>query len=133
MLNTENLVLYFIFTLVLVIALFNIIGAIIMMILDKKANLKTLVSVGTSVKNIKRIFVYLGFLLSVFGLIIGLLLGIALVVLQDRFSLFMINDFLAYPVTLRIKNIVIVTLTMLVLGYFAARIASSRINQNLLE
>lgn len=133
MLNTENLVLYFIFTLVLIIALFNIIGAIIMMILDKKSNLKTLVNVGVTIKNVKRIFVHLGFLLSIFGLIVGLLLGISLVLLQDRFSLFMINDFLAYPVALRIKNIVIVTLTMLVLGYFAARIASSRINEKLLE
>ena len=49
MLNTENLVLYFIFTLVLIIALFNVIGAIIMMILDKKDNLKTLSNLGHDV------------------------------------------------------------------------------------
>jgi lipoprotein-releasing system permease protein len=133
MLNTENLVLYFIFTLVLIIALFNIIGAIIMMILDKKNNLKTLLSLGSDIKDLKRIFVYQGFLLIVFGLIVGLLLGIILVYIQDHFSLFMINDFLAYPVAFRFKNILLVTITMLILGYLAAIIASSRINERLLE
>lgn len=133
MLNTENLVLYFIFTLVLIIALFNIIGAIIMMILDKKNNLKTLLNIGTDVKELKKIFVYQGFLLSIFGLVVGLLLGVILVFIQDRFNLFMINDFLAYPVAFRIENVLLVTITMLVLGYFAARIASSRINERMLE
>lgn len=133
MLNTENLVLYFIFTLVLIIALFNIIGAIIMMILDKKNNLKTLLNIGTDVKELKKIFIYQGFLLSIFGLVVGLLLGVVLVFIQDRFNLFMINDFLAYPVAFRIENVLLVTITMLVLGYFAARIASSRINVRMLE
>lgn len=132
MLNTENLVLYFIFTLVLIIALFNIIGAIIMMILDKKSNLKTLLSIGTNIKSIRRIFIYQGFLLSVFGLVVGLLLGVGLVFLQDKFSLFMINDFLAYPVSFKLQNVLVVVITMLVLGYIAARIASSRINEKML-
>ncbi len=133
MLNLENLVLYFIFTLVLIIALFNIIGAIIMMILDKKGNLKTLYNLGTGLKKIKKIFIYQGFLLSVFGLVVGLILGTILVFLQDRFSLFMINDFLAYPVRFSFKNVLLVVVTMLILGYLAARIASSRINEKMLE
>lgn len=133
MLNTENLVLYFIFTLVLIIALFNIIGAIIMMILDKKANLKTLLNLGTSVKELKKIFIFQGFLLTMFGLVVGLALGILLVLLQDRFHLFMINEMLAYPVVFTLKNVVLVVVTMMVLGYLAARIASSRINERMLE
>src|SRR5690606_6895364 len=56
MLNTENLVVYLIFTLVLIIALFNVIGSIIMMILDKKATLNTLFNLGATVKDIRRIF-----------------------------------------------------------------------------
>ncbi len=132
MLNTENLVLYFIFTLVLIIALFNIIGAIIMMILDKKSNLKTLINIGTNIKSLRRIFIYQGFLLSVFGLVVGLVLGVILVLLQDRFNLFMINDFLAYPVAFKFQNVLIVIVTMLVLGYLAAIIASSRVNEKML-
>lgn len=133
MLNTENLVLYFIFTLVLIIALFNIIGAIIMMILDKKSNLKTLLNLGTDIKDLKKVFIYQGFLLSFFGLLVGLSLGILLVFLQDRFQLFMINDFLAYPVAFTLENILLVIITMIILGYLAARIASSRISEKMLE
>ncbi len=133
MLNTENLVLYFIFTLVLIIALFNIIGAIIMMILDKKSNLKTLLNLGTGIKELKKIFVYQGFLLTLFGLVVGLALGIILVFLQDRFQLFKINEVLAYPVAFTLKNVLLVVVTMVVLGYLAARIASSRINETMLE
>jgi len=133
MLNTENLVLYFIFTLVLIIALFNIIGAIIMMILDKRSNLKTLLNLGMSIKELKKVFVYQGFLLSIFGLIVGLALGLLLVFLQDQFHLFMINDFLAYPVAFTYKNVLLVIITMVILGYLAARIASSRIGRKMLE
>jgi lipoprotein-releasing system permease protein len=132
MLNTENLVLYFIFTLVLIIALFNIIGAIIMMILDKRSNLKTLLNMGAGVKDLKRIFIMQGFLLSLFGLVVGLSLGMLLVYLQDTYQLFMIYYQLAYPVVFKLQNVFLVVITMLVLGYLAARIASSRINEEML-
>ena len=59
--NTENFVSYLIFTLIVIIALFNVIGAIIMMIIDKKANLKTLFNLGATIKEIKRIFIIQGF------------------------------------------------------------------------
>ena len=104
-----------------------------MMILDKKSNLKTLLNLGTSVKDLKKIFVYQGFFLSLFGLVIGLIIGILLVFLQGRFELFMINEVLAYPVAFTMKNVLLVILTMVVLGYLAARIASSRINESMLE
>ncbi len=133
MLNTENLVLYFIFTLVLIIALFNIIGAIIMMILDKKDNLKTLLDLGVEIEDLKRIFVYQGFLLILIGLVLGLVLGSFLVFIQDRYHLFMINELLAYPVIYNFQNLLIVIGTMLVLGFFSAKIASSRLSVKLLS
>jgi lipoprotein-releasing system permease protein len=55
MLNTENIAVYLIFTLVIVVALFNLIGCI-MMILDKKGNLKTLFNLGTEIKDLRKIF-----------------------------------------------------------------------------
>ena len=133
MLNTENLVLYLIFTLVLIIALFNVIGAIIMMILDKRENLKTLYSIGTTIKEIKEIFIFQGFLLSVIGLGIGLSVGIILVLLQKKYQLFMITQHLPYPVELTFLNILIVIITILVLGFLASKIASSRISKKLVE
>ena len=133
MLNTENLVSYLVFTLILIIALFNVIGAIVMMILDKKENLKTLFSLGSTIKEIKRIFILQGFLLSFFGLLIGLLLSIVFVVLQKEFGFIMITPDLAYPVEFRIINVIIVFFTILVLGLFAARIASNRISKKILQ
>ena len=131
--NTENFVSYLIFTLIVIIALFNVIGAIIMMIIDKKENLKTLFSLGTTVKEIKKIFVLQGFLLTLFGMIIGLTIGLILVFLQQKFSLFMITQDLAYPVEFRFTNLFIVIITIIVLGYIASKIASSRISKEFIE
>ena len=131
--NTENFVSYLIFTLIIIIALFNVIGAIIMMIIDKKQNLKTLYSFGLTIEEIKKIFRYQGFLLTCFGMLVGLLLGIILVLLQDSYGLFMITESLAYPVELQLYNVFIVIFTITVLGFFAAKIASSRINKKFIE
>ena len=133
MLNTENLASYLIFTLILIIALFNVIGAIIMMILDKRDNLKTLYNLGATIKDIKRVFILQGFLLSVVGLFIGLTLGILLVLLQKKYQLFMITPNLAYPVEFNFANVFTVIITILVLGFIASKIASSRISLKLVE
>ena len=133
MLNTENLAVYLIFTLVIVIALFNLIGALIMMILDKKANLKTLLNLGTEIKDLRKIFLLQGTLLSFFGGIIGLTLGIAIVLLQQQYELVMITPTLAYPVVFSFENVLIVLTTIIILGFFASLIASSRVSKKLLD
>lgn len=127
--NTENFVSYLIFTLITIVALFNVIGAIIMMIIDKKSNLKTLFNLGATLKEVKSIFVYQGFLLSFLGMMLGLLLGVILVILQQKYSLFMITDTIPYPVELRFSNILIVFVTITILGFVAAKIASSRLSK----
>jgi lipoprotein-releasing system permease protein len=131
MLNTENIAVYLIFTLVIVIALFNLVGALIMMIIDKKANLKTLYNIGTPLEKLKYIFLFQGTLLTIFGGLIGTLLGILIVWIQQQYELVMITPTLAYPVVLEIKNIGIVLFTILFLGAFASWIASTRVNKNL--
>jgi lipoprotein-releasing system permease protein len=133
MLNTENLAVYLIFTLVIVIALFNLVGALIMMILDKKANLKTLLNLGTEIHDLRKIFVLQGTLLSVFGGIIGLTLGIAIVLLQQQFEFIMITPTLAYPVVFSLENVLIVFVTIVTLGFIASLIASSRVSKKLLD
>ena len=131
--NTENFVSYLIFTLIVIIALFNVIGAIIMMIIDKKSNLKTLLSLGATMKEIRKIFIFQGFLLTFFGMCIGLFFGIVLVFVQKKFELFMIVPSLAYPVEFRIVNLIIVFFTITILGFIAAKIASSRISEAFIE
>ncbi len=133
MLNTENLASYMVFTLILIIALFNVIGAIVMMIIDKRENLKTLFHLGTDIKEIRRIFVFQGFLLTIFGLIVGLLLAMPFVLLQKKYGLIMITNSLAYPVEFYFTNVLLVVATIIVLGYLAAKIASARISKKLVE
>ncbi|WP_413614313.1 ABC transporter permease [Flavobacterium sp. N2270] len=131
MLNTENIAVYLIFTLVIIIALFNLVGALIMMILDKKSNLKTLYNIGTPVEKLQSIFLYQGTLLTLFGGLIGTLLGVLIVWIQQQYEIVMITPTLAYPVILELKNIGIVLFTILFLGIFASWIASTRVNKNL--
>jgi lipoprotein-releasing system permease protein len=133
MLNTENIVVYLIFTLVIIIALFNLIGAIIMMIIEKKNNLKTLYNLGTEIKYLKNIFLFQGNIISVFGGILGLILGIFIVLVQQQFELIMINSTLAYPVVFEAKNVLLVLFTIVILGFIASKIASSTVTKKLLE
>ncbi|TPG44625.1 ABC transporter permease [Flavobacterium pectinovorum] len=133
MLNTENIAVYLIFTLVIIVALFNLIGALIMMILEKKGNLKTLFNLGTEINHLRKIFLLQGTLLSVFGGLIGLLLGIILVVLQQKFEMIMLTPTLAYPVVFTVENVLIVMGTIVSLGFVASLIASSRVSKKLLD
>jgi lipoprotein-releasing system permease protein len=133
MLNTENIAVYLIFTLVIIVALFNLVGALIMMILDKKGNLKTLFNLGTEIKSLRKIFMLQGTLLSVFGGIIGLALGIIMVVLQQKYNLIMLTPTLAYPVVFTLENVLIVMTTIVSLGFVASLIASSRVSKKLLD
>ncbi|WP_316930421.1 ABC transporter permease [Zhouia amylolytica] len=133
MLNTENLAIYLIFTLVLIIALFNLVGAIIMMVLDKKSNLKTLYSLGITIKGLRQIYFYQGLIVSAVGGIIGILIGFVLTWTQKTFGWFMITPSLPYPMDLTVMNFVVVLFTILILGYLAAKIASLRINRKLID
>lgn len=132
MLNTENIAVYLIFTLVLIIALFNVIGSIIMMILDKRKNIKTLYNMGASLPEIRRIFFLQGTLMTLIGGLFGIFLGVLVVLAQLKFELVAITSTLPYPVKLEAVNIVIVFVTISVLGIIASKIASSRVREKLL-
>jgi lipoprotein-releasing system permease protein len=136
MLNTENLAVYLIFTLVLIIALFNVIGSIIMMILDKKKTLNTLFNMGATLKDIRQIFFYQGSLLSIIGGVVGILIGLLLAANQlygPDFLKIYITPSLPYPVTIQAINLIVVFVTISVLGIIASKIASARITKTLVE
>ena len=126
MLNTENLAVYLIFTLGLIIALFNVVGSIIMVILDKRENIKTLHSLGATPGQIKNIFFTQGVFMTLLGGSLGLLFSIAVVFLQLQYDLVMITPTLPYPVAITWQNIVVVMLTITALGTMASYIAASR-------
>ena len=133
MLNTENLVLYLIFSLVIAVTLFTLIGALIMIIIEKKSNLKTLFNLGADLKDLRKIFLYQGFLICILGGFLGLVLGIILTLLQQKFGFIMINSNMAYPVKFSFLNVLAVIGTITTLGFIASLIASSRVNKSLLE
>jgi len=129
MLNTEQLAVYLIFTLILIIALFNIVGSIVMMILDKKNNIKTLFSIGASKTAIQNIFFAQGLLMTVFGGFLGILLGAFVIAVQLYFEPVLITPTLPYPVILSWKNIIISFFTILILGSIASILASCTVKK----
>lgn len=133
MLHTENLALYLIFTLVIVIALFNLIGALIMMVLDKKNNLKTLNNLGVTLADLRKIFLFQGTLLSVLGGTTGLIIGAIVVLAQQHFQLIMITPTLPYPVEFTFQNLIIVMATIIILGFLASAIACKSVTNKLLQ
>ena len=133
MLNTENVAVYLIFTLVIIIALFNVIGALIMMILDKKASLNTLFNLGATTKAIRRIFFLQGSLMTILAGILGLILGFVIIYLQQQFALVMITPSLPYPVEIELMNFVIVLATIFTFGILASKLASRRISKHLVK
>jgi lipoprotein-releasing system permease protein len=68
-----------------------------------------------------------------YGMSVGLIIGVILVFVQKQFGLFMITQNLPYPVEFRFTNLIVVILTISTLGYIAAKIASSRINKNFIK
>ncbi len=126
MLNTENLAVYLIFTLVLIIALFNVIGSIIMVILDKRENIKTLHNLGATKRSIRNIFFLQGSLMTIVGGLLGLFFGLILIYLQLQYNFVMITPSLPYPVKIKAENIILVFLTISILGISASYIAASR-------
>ncbi|MGY3792287.1 ABC transporter permease [Aquimarina sp. 433] len=133
MLNTENLASYLVITLIAIIALFNVAGAIIMMIIDKKMNIQTLYNLGATLPKIRQVFLFQGSLMTILGALLGLLLGFIIIICQQQFGLLMITPSLPYPTKITVMSFIIVFLTITVIGIVASLLASSRINQRLVS
>ena len=133
MLNSENLFTYLFVSLIAAIAIFNLAGTIIMIILEKRGNIKTLYFLGLTLKEIRKVFFFNGVLMTLIGVIIGLFLGSVLVLLQIQYGFVPITESLPYPVKFKLINLLIVFLTITLLGGMASKIASLRVSQRLLS
>lgn len=132
MLNTEQMAIYLIFTLVIIIALFNVVGALIMMILEKRPQLNVLYALGVLPKEIRLIFFYLGGMISWVGGGLGVLLGTCLVLLQRYFPfLYVPGTNFPYPVRLEFQNVAMVLLLLLVLGGLASAWATAQVGKKI--
>jgi len=134
MLQTERIAIYLILSLVLTIALFNVVGAIVMMVLDKRNQLQTLLGMGSSVNEIRQIFFYQGLLLSGVGGFFGLVVGIGIVVAQSIGEFILVpGTQLPYPIEFSFENLFTLLLIWGVLSVVAAWIASAVVRPQLLR
>lgn len=121
----EKILAYIFLTFILVIACFNIIGSLSMLIIDKKDDVRTLRHLGASDKLIERIFLIEGSLISIVGAIFGTLLGLLLCWLQQEYGLVRMGDssgsFIvdAYPLSVHYSDVAMVFITVIVIGFIS--------------
>jgi lipoprotein-releasing system permease protein len=122
-LETEKLATFIILAFILVIATFNIIGALTMLIIEKKKDIKTLYSMGASITLIRNIFMREGLLITGIGALIGLLLGLVVCWIQIQFHLVKFgDDFIIpyYPIVLQLKDFLWIFGLIMLIGFLAA-------------
>ena len=123
--KVEKLMAYIFLTFILVIACFNIIGSLSMLIIDKRNDVVTLRNLGASDSQITRIFLFEGRMISLMGAVIGILLGLLLCWLQQQYGLVRLGNsegsFVidAYPVSVHPWDVVLVFLTVIAVGFLS--------------
>ena len=123
--SIEKMIAYIFLTFILVVACFNIIGSLSMLIIDKKDDVVTLRNLGASDKQIARVFLFEGRMISAIGAIIGIGLGLLLCLLQQQYGFVKLGDaegsFIvdAYPVSVHYLDVLIIFVTVLVVGWLS--------------
>ena len=130
MLKTEELAVFLIFSLIVVVALFNMFGALIMIFLEKKSNLKTLSVLGLTKEKIGVLFTFQGLYITVFGCFGGLVLGSILLSLQNYFSILNLAPNLPYPVSFELKNFLLTFIIVVIVGAIVSYSVSMLIRKN---
>jgi len=122
--RSERLAIFFILTLILVIASFNIIGSLTMLIIEKERDIEILKSLGADNNLIRKIFIFEGWMISIIGAFSGIILGFIVCWLQQTYGFVKLNSqsliMDSYPVVLKMKDFIIVPGTVLLIGYWAA-------------
>ena len=130
MLNTENIILYFVFSIIIVISLFSVFGSVVIMYLDKKKEFFIFHAIGIVPRQIQQIFFFLGCYISWLGSVLGFCLGILIVFIQKSLPfLYVPSTSLAYPVEIQFKNCLIVLLTVFLLGSLTSVVATAGIKK----
>jgi len=137
-LNTEKLAVFLILTFIMIIATFNIIGSLSMLMLDKKKDIATLRSLGCRVQDIQSLFFKKSMLTILFGAGIGLFIGLGIAFLQQTFGFvsmgggsFVVNT---YPVAIKLMDVLLVSATVITIGvlasWYPARVLGRRLFRN---
>jgi lipoprotein-releasing system permease protein len=133
-LRVEKLMTTLLLVFILLIASFNIIGSLSMLIIDKQKDINTLSNLGASPSMLQRIFLFEGWLISLSGAVIGLIIGIGICLIQQHFGILQLGNgaeyiVSAYPVVVQASDLIIVSCTVLALGFLAAWIPARRIKE----
>lgn len=129
----EKVLAYVFLTFILMVACFNIISSLSMLIIDKKADAATLRNLGATDRQIRSIFLFEGRIISAIGAVVGILLGLLLCWLQQEFGLVHMGDSAgsfvvnAYPVSVHYDDVAIVFVTVLLIGWAAAWIPTRKL------
>ena len=123
--QTEKWAIFFILTFILIVASFNVIGSLTMLIIEKKKDISILRSMGAELKRIRSIFLYEGWLISILGAVSGLAVGVFIIWLQKEFGLIKLQgsgSFVidTYPVEIVFFDFILVFVTVISIGYLAA-------------
>ena len=119
----ERLLVFLILAFILFIAICNIIGSLSMLLIEKKENIQTLRNLGANKKNINRIFIAEGWLLSIIGTIAGIFIGLIVCILQQNFGFIKMGSgsyIENYPVVISLTDILAILVTVLITGFLAA-------------
>ena len=132
MMKAEKLAVYLILTFVLIMATFNVIGSLSMLIIDKRKDINVLKALGADKKLIRKIFINEGLMISVVGGILGLIIGIIAVLIQQHFGIIRLGNgdgnyiIEAYPVALEMADVVLVFITITIIGSVAAYFTANK-------
>ena len=123
-LNSEKLIVFLILVFIMIIAAFNIVGSLTMLILEKKKDIKTFQSFGATVKNVQSIFFNKSMLTIISGTLIGVFFGLILAFSQQKFGFISMGNgsfvVSAYPVLIKMTDVLITCITVLLIGFFAS-------------
>lgn len=127
-LNYERWSIFMILTFVLIIAIFNIIGSLTMLVIDKRKDIAILSSLGANKRVIQGIFFFEGMMISVFGCIVGILMGLGFCLVQQHYGLIKMGATMsvldAYPIDLKVTDFVLVFLTVGAIAVIASGISA---------
>lgn len=130
MMKSEKLIVTIIMIMIVLISVFNVIGSVIMLIVEKESDLKTLKVLGMNNSNIEKVFFKNGLMINFFGLIIGLFFGLIVVISQKQFSLVKVGSIgLAYPVELTFFNVTIIVGTAILVGLASSYVSAKAVKK----
>ena len=139
--QVEKLISYVFLTFILLVACFNVIGSLSMLIIEKKNDVVTLRGLGADDQLISRIFLFEGCLISFLGALVGVVLGLTLCLVQQKFGILTLGSgasagaFVvdAYPVSVHWHDVVLILVTVLVIGFFSVLYPVKFFSRRLLE